>query len=121
MMRAPDSMQSKIAPASSWGVALGISPLGEADSAKIGRTSRVQLGQIAGAVEFRLPDRMPATKVPCLQAVLLPREHAPENFPESAWMFSPAKPGWSIATGPSMSATLIRASPLVIFISGVSL
>jgi len=62
-----------IAAASSWGVALGINSLSGVVSAKMGRTSKVQLGQIAGAAEVLLAHKMPATKVPCVQAALLAR------------------------------------------------
>ena len=47
------------------GVALGIRLAPEVESAKIGRTSSVQLGQIAGADDDRLAARMPATNVAC--------------------------------------------------------
>ncbi len=69
--RAPASMQSRMAWASSSGMALGISPFAAFVSAKMGRTSRVQLGQIAAATDPRFAERIPATKVPCKQAVLL--------------------------------------------------
>jgi len=39
-------------------------------SLKIGRTSTVQSGQIAGAGEDRFADKMPAIKVPCWHATL---------------------------------------------------
>ena len=60
-----------IAVPSSSGVALGISSVAETVSEKIGRTSNAQPGQIAGAAESRFADRMPATKVPCEQAMLV--------------------------------------------------
>ena len=43
----------------------------EVVSVKMGRTKRVQFGQMAGAGEFRFADSIPATKVPCRHAVLL--------------------------------------------------
>ena len=49
----------------------GICSLPVVFSAKMGRTRRVQSGQMAGAGEFRFADKMPATKVPCRHAVLL--------------------------------------------------
>ena len=60
--RAPALTQSTIASASSSVVAMGMFPLPELSSEKIGRTSKVQSGQIAGAMDPRLEDRIPATK-----------------------------------------------------------
>jgi hypothetical protein len=55
-------MASKIALATSLGVAEGTMP--KEASEKIGRTRSVQAGQMAGALEPRTADRIPATKVP---------------------------------------------------------
>src|SRR5262245_42580957 len=68
---APAVTQSMIASARSSGDASGTCPYLEIDSVKMGRTSRVQLGLIAGAVEPLLATRTPATKVPWAQAGLL--------------------------------------------------
>ena len=62
--RAPDLTQSPMASANSSGVALGMSPFAELVSEKMGRTMRVQPGQMAGAVEPLRAASMPATKVP---------------------------------------------------------
>ena len=55
-----------MAAASASGAALGMSSRPDGYSPKIGRTSSVQPGQIAGADAPRLAERMPATKVPPL-------------------------------------------------------
>ena len=83
--RAWSSRQSA---ASSSGVALGMSPLAEFVSAKMGCTSRVQFGQIAGAGDPFLAHKMPATKVPCMQAKLSPWMHVPEVLSEMSRIFS---------------------------------
>src|ERR1700730_2309895 len=82
--RAPALTVSIMAAASSSGVALGISPFPDAISAKMGRTSRVHPGQIAGAFEPRRAHKMPATNVPCIQATLLALEQTPELDPETS-------------------------------------
>jgi hypothetical protein len=66
MTRAPAFMHSRIAAASSSGPAPGSSAFAEKVSAKTGRTSRVQSGQMAGAAEERLAHNMPATNVASL-------------------------------------------------------
>jgi hypothetical protein len=56
-----------------------ISPLTlsvEGWSMKIGRTNKEQSGHIAGEPDPRLAQRIPATNVPCLQAMLLAFLHA---------------------------------------------
>jgi hypothetical protein len=50
-------------------------------SAKIGLTSKVQPGQIAGARESLFALKIPATNVPCMQAKLLVRVQAPLLLP----------------------------------------
>jgi hypothetical protein len=55
---------SIIAAASSSAVALGVSVFPDEASAKIGRTSKVQLGQMAGAWEPLFAAMIPATNVP---------------------------------------------------------
>ena len=57
-------IQSSIAVASSWGVALGMDSEPESVSPNTGRMSSVQSGQMAGAGEPRFAARIPATKVP---------------------------------------------------------
>src|SRR6266542_6618841 len=114
-------MHSTIAPASSSGVALGICPFPEVVSEKMGRTSKVQLGQMAGAREFLLAHKMPATNVPCMQAALLAWAHAPESFPGTSRIFSLTRLGWFLATGPSINPTIISARPLVRSINAASL
>jgi len=64
-------MQSKTAAASSSGLVLGSYFPSEPPSLKIGRTSSVQAGEMAGASEPRLADNIPAMYVPCRQAELL--------------------------------------------------
>ena len=66
MTQAPDRTQSTIAAASSPGVAAAFER--PAASSKIGRSSSVHAGQMAGAGEYRFATKMPATKVPCAQA-----------------------------------------------------
>src|ERR1017187_532114 len=73
--RAPAPMQSRIAAASSSGLVLGSYFPPAPPSLKIGRTSRVPAGQMAGASEPRLADKMPARNVPCRQAELLESRH----------------------------------------------
>ena len=75
MTFAPAPITSVMAVASSSGVALGICALAAGVSVKIGRTRRVQSGQMAGAEEPRLAQSMPATNVPCMQATLFASEH----------------------------------------------
>src|SRR5262245_22834239 len=87
----------------------------------MGRTNKVQPGQMAGATELRLAHKIPATKVPCVHAVLSARVHAPPLFPAISRMYSPPKSGWFNATGPSTNPSLIPGLPLVIAINGVSL
>lgn len=57
---APALMQSIIVVASSSGIAMGRCPLTGVVSAKIGRISKVQSGQIAGDGEFLFVDKTPA-------------------------------------------------------------
>ncbi|HEY7616943.1 MAG TPA: hypothetical protein VH744_09080, partial [Terriglobales bacterium] len=73
--RAPAWIQSMIAAASSPGVAVGICSLPVTFSGKMGRTRSVQPGHIAGAAEFRVADKIPATNVPWRHAALLARVH----------------------------------------------
>ncbi len=110
-----------IAAASSRGVALGICSLPAVVSAKIGRIRRVQLGQMAGAGDVRFADKMPATKVPCRQAVLLACVHVAPLFPEISRRSAPARSGCWVATGPSMSPIFTSGLPLVRSINAVSL
>jgi hypothetical protein len=65
----------------SRGVARGMWSRSEVVSVKMGRIRSVQLGQIAGAVEFRFADNIPAIKVPCRNAVLLARVDVAPLFP----------------------------------------
>src|SRR4029453_3036013 len=102
-------MQSTIATASSCGVVLGIGLFAEKVSAKIGRTSRVQSGQIAGAEEFLFADNIPATNVPCMHAMLLARAQLPRNRPGISRIFVPVSSGWLVATGPSIKAIFVSA------------
>lgn len=71
MQRAPASTHSMIAAANSRGVVLGVCIVPPVDSVKTGRISKVQSGQMAGADEPRFAFKIPATKVPCKQAMLL--------------------------------------------------
>jgi hypothetical protein len=113
-------MQSTMAAASSSGVELGIGALADILSVKMGRTKRVQPGQIAGAGEFLLAHKMPATKVPCIQAELPDSAHVPARLPEMSWILAAARAGWFIATGPSINPIIISDRPLVSCINGVS-
>lgn len=113
-------MQSTIAVASSSGVELGIGVFVAVVSGKIGRMSRVQSGQIAGAAEFRLAHKIPATNVPCMHEMLLVRSHVLLIFPETSWIFAFDKSRRLVSTGPSMRATLVCSRPRVICMSGES-
>jgi hypothetical protein len=119
--RAPASIVSIIAVASSSGVHLKICPPSCAISPKIGRTSNVQFGAIAGALLPRFAARIPATKVPCIQAALLGCAQEYGEVPLSTRMLSALKSGWVTATGPSMRPITTSRLPLVRFIRGVSL
>lgn len=90
-------------------------------SGKIDRTSKLQPGQIAGAGEPLFADSIPATNVPCLQAVLPGRAQVPADSPGTSRMFSAASSGWPIKTGPSISPTLISGLPRVRSSNRVSL
>jgi hypothetical protein len=72
----------KIAAASSSGVALGMCSRPELVSAKIGRIRRLQLGQMAGAGDPRLADRIPAINVPCRQGLRACGAAISRNFAE---------------------------------------
>src|SRR5829696_1992646 len=121
MTWAPAWTQSIIADASSSGVALGMSPFADDVSAKIGRMIRVHAGQIDGAAEPLFAHKMPATNVPCMHAALVARSQVPPISPETSWIVVVERSGWLVATGPSMSAILVSARPLVICINGLSL
>jgi hypothetical protein len=54
-----------MAEASRWGDAFGICPFVEVVSRKIGRTTKLHPGQIAGATEPLFADSIAATNVPC--------------------------------------------------------
>ena len=107
--------------ASSSGVALGISPLADLVSAKMGYSSKGQSGQMAGAAEFLFAHNMPAIKVPWVQAMLSDRVQAMPDFPEISWIFSAARSEWSVAIGPSIKPMGISLLPAVRFINAVSL
>jgi hypothetical protein len=106
-------MHARIAAARSSGVAFGICVLPDAVSAKIGYATKVQLGQMAGAAEPRLAHKIPATKVPCRQAVLLLWVQLPLILPGTSRMVSPVRSAWLIAIGPSTSPTVISDLPAV--------
>jgi hypothetical protein len=57
---------------------------------KIGRTSKVQAGQIAGAPDPRVAERIPATSVPCMQATLVANAQVPAN-PQGSREFASLK------------------------------
>src|SRR5262245_35745866 len=82
-------------------------------SEKIGRTSNVQSGQIAGALDPRLADRIPATKVPCAQAVLSGFAHIPFVAPDTSRILLSDKSVWFVATGPSISPITMSGLPRV--------
>src|SRR5215831_15569907 len=94
MIREPEFTQSTIASASALGDAPIISPLGDAVSLKMGRTNSVQSGQIAGALEPRFADRIPAMKVPCLQEKLSIRSQEAEGLVGISRMFARASSEW---------------------------
>ena len=77
-------MHSTIALASSAGVALGNAPFSAAPSLKIGRASSEHPGQIAGAGEPLLALKMPAVKVPWMQAALPEWVHPAPGSPAIA-------------------------------------
>jgi hypothetical protein len=85
------------------------------------RMSTVQLGQIAGAAEFRLPDKIPAIKVPCLHAKLFACAQVALFSPRISRKFSVARLACWTRTGPSMSPIFTSGLPLVRSISAVSL
>jgi len=87
-------------------------------SAKIGRTNKVQPGQIAGADEPRLAHKMPATNVPCVQAKLSARWQAPPSRPGISRIVVLERSAWSVMTGPSIRPIVISGLPLLSFISG---
>jgi hypothetical protein len=120
MMRAPASMHWWIAVANSNGVALGSGLSKVVLSEKIGRIKRIQPGQIAGAIESRFADKIPATKVPCRHATLLDCVHA-GLLPEMSRRFSRAKSGCRVSTGPSMRPIFTAGLPLLRCINPVSL
>ena len=64
-------MQSRIALASSPGVAAGMCSRPALVSLKMGRRGAYSLDKSAGAGEVRLADRTPAMNVPCKHAMLL--------------------------------------------------
>jgi hypothetical protein len=74
-----------------------------------------------GGGEFLFADKIPATKVPCGQAVLLARVQVPPFLPRISRMCSPARSGCWVTTGPSMSPIFTSGLPLVRSISAVSL
>src|SRR6516162_8736293 len=110
-----------IAAASSSGVALGRSPLLDTVSGKIERTNKLHSGQIARPAEPRLPNSIPATKVPCLQAALRDSTQTPPPPPGSSRMFCLSKSGWLLTTGPSIKPIVISGRPAVRAINGRSL
>src|SRR5262245_4758417 len=114
-------MQSMIAVASAAGVALGGSRLEEPASAKMGRTSNVHPGQIAGASEPRRATNMPATNVPCWQAALLALVHAALVAFGTSRIRALERSRCAIATGPSINPTAISGLPVVRLISARSL
>ena len=121
MTRAPASRHSIIAAASSRGVALGMCSLPQVDSAKIGRISTVQPGQMAGAGELRFAARIPVTNVPCRQAMLSARVHPPPSVPGISRRRPPVKSGCRVRTGPSITPIFTSGRPLVRSINAVSL
>ena len=110
-MRAPALTDSTIARPTSSGLAVGKRPLAGV-SVKIGRTSSVHPGQIAGATELRFATKMPATNVPWTQAPLSNDEQALTS-PATGPIVAPAKSGWSTATGPSTRPIPMSGLPVV--------
>src|SRR5262249_13711885 len=101
----------------SVGVALGISSLA-LGSEKMGLTSRVQSGHMAGGAVSRRADRTPATGGPCKQGGLWALPHPAGNSVETLFMLWLARSGWLRKTGPSIRPILISGRPLVRAISG---
>src|SRR5215208_4107887 len=118
--RAPAATASLMAAASSSGLALGNAPFLEVVSPKMGRTSNVHPGQIAGAGEPLLAHKIPATKVPCTQAALLVCEQLAPLAPGTSRIFAAVRSGLSKATGPSSRPTATSRAPPPSPISGVS-
>ena len=106
-------MHSTMAVASSSGSQLGKPAL--SPSAKMGRTSRRQPGQSAGAALPRLAARMPATNVPCRQATLASRAQLADI--DKPWMLVLSRSGWLVCTGPSIRPMTMARLPLVCCIS----
>ena len=119
--QAPAPMQSPIAPASASGSALGTPPASLPLALKIGRTSNVHPGQIAGGRNWRDAHNIPATAVPWRQPALLANEHTSLGVAANSSTLAPAKPGWSFATGPSIKPMTTCALPSVTAISGASI
>src|SRR5262249_22409550 len=79
----------------------------------MGRTTRGQSGQIAGAALPRLAASIPAMNVPCLRAVPLAYSGARLETCERIRIFSVASSARAPATGPSISPTMIFGLPAV--------
>ncbi len=119
--RAPALMHSRIAAASSKGVALGICSRPKVVWPKMRRIRRVQPGQMAGAGLPRFADRIPAIKVPCTQAVLSGCVQAAPLGPPTCWRCPAAKSGCLSHNGPIDEPDFDFRLPLVRSISAVSL
>jgi hypothetical protein len=88
---------------------------------KMGRTSSVHPGQIAGAGEPLLALKMPAVKLPWVQAALPEWAHPARGSPAASLTLSAARSGWFAAMGPSINPIAISPLPLLSSISGARL
>jgi hypothetical protein len=70
-----------------------MSPFPFTASVKMGRTSSVHPGQMAGAEDPRFAESIPATNVPCMHAVLLARAQVPRRLPGISRMLLSASSG----------------------------
>ena len=82
-------------------------------SPKIGCTSNVQSGAIPGAPLPLFACRIPATSVPCVQALPPVRAQLPGRLPGISRMFELGRSGWFTATGPSIRPIFTSALPRV--------
>lgn len=114
MIRAPALIVSIIAAARTSGREAGTSSMFSSDSPKMGRSSNVQSGQMAG-VDARRPINTPATRVPCMQAAESGRRQEPLSIglDETSLILEDPNCGKRVFIGPSISATAISGRPRV--------
>lgn len=74
---------------------------------------------MAGAAEPLFAHKMPAIKVPCMQAVLSARAQVPASVPGISRILAFVRSGWLVETGPSIKPITTSDRPLVSCMSGV--